>query len=286
MKFFKTFYDSIFDFRALAGQRANIKGGLAYFFILIFVLTLGFGSFVSWQTVKFYKMVKVEFQNQVPDFQADFESGKLKITKLEQPYNFEYITLGRENFNSTRLFIYVDTVSTSTLTGVERLNSLLKDKTDVVTLLTDEEIIFYNGNKGGETTINKFSEIPETSFDKEKIKGFLDKAGQYMPLVIFGIFVIVYFSQAFFKMLFLVFWSLILLVVSKIAKKGWKYKELLSVGLFAITLPATFSFFYFIFNWRLPFVYIILYLVIMILVIFKAESKKEETLIKVAGDNK
>jgi hypothetical protein len=286
MKFFKAFYNSIFDFRWLSAQRGTAKNGLAYFFILIFVITLGIGSFASWQAIKFYRIIKVEFQNKIPDFQADFKGGKLKVTKLEQPYNFEYITPEKKNFDAVRFFIHIDTVSTSTVAGVERLNSFIKNKTDIVALLTGEEIIFYDGNKGGQITINNFSEVPDTSFDKEKIKGFLDKAGQYMPLVIFGIFIIAYISQAASKILFLAFWSLILLAVSKIAKKDWKYKELFSVGLFAITLPAIFSLFYFILGWYLPFAYILLYLIIMILVIFKAASKKEETPAKAISDNK
>ncbi|PIR43082.1 hypothetical protein COV24_04600 [candidate division WWE3 bacterium CG10_big_fil_rev_8_21_14_0_10_32_10] len=107
----------------------------------------------------------------------------------------------------------------------------------------------------------------------------------YMDVITYlllGMFLLVFpFVFAFFsligKMLYLLFWTLFAVLISKIAKANLNYKKLYKMGLHALTLPILITFTLNLLNMSFPFLYTLIYIAFITYIISQYKNNKLKT---------
>lgn len=274
MNIFKQFSNSIYDFKWLAGRRAEPKSAIAYFFFFTFVLSVVLGSWMSFQLLHVWGDAKTVFRDQVPYFQAEMKNGRLSVLDLDQPFTKE-----------TKEFVVI--VDTATSSSRKITDYISGNEKKAVFLVSAQDFSFYRPDQN-KTETNFFKDAPDFQTDKNKLLASAEKMRWLVFVIILLFLLLSYIAFSLANAVFLLFWSLILWVVSLISKKKWKYSEVLAVGAFAMTVPALLGGIISYAGLKLPYLSASLFLVYMIVVIFafeevsseKVENKKDNQEIK------
>lgn len=268
MWFLRTFYHSLFDIDWLRGQRGSAKAAWGYASLFIIVIAIiQILPVVLFAVPRGLQDVETTVRNDVPDFTAQLKGGVLTVTNLSQPFTREQ-TSDDINFR-----VVVDTVSTSSLS----VGQFIKDKNrDVVILVTRSALSLYDGNSG-QTDVENFSNSPDSTFTKTDLIGVFDKIKEFgvplIQIIIALAFVVLTYVA---KLFYLLILTLLVYVVARIRKWPWSYKELLTVGLFAITLPTLIQSIGRWFAWPLSPLYTLVFLFLMYAVMI-GEKKNPPT---------
>lgn len=224
MWFFTSLYRSLFDFRWLKERRNNPGQSWSYFFLLVFLLSGLVLIPLFLQMPSSLKELRSLADKKMPYFQAELKEGVLKISELEQPY-----VLKEKDF----VFV-VDTVSEST-----QLSNWLEDDSFSGILITSDRAEVYNGVKKT-SQVQFWKNLPDYRTDKNEILNLMDKWFRPAVVYLFGMlmFVILFIGLTVSKLITLVIVSALVLLISNFYKKEWTFKQLFSVGLFALTLPS------------------------------------------------
>ncbi len=225
MWFFTSLYRSLYDFRWLKERRNNPGQSWSYFFLFLFLLA---GLTVIPLFLKMpsgLKEMRVLAEKNVPDFKAEWKGGELNLTQLEQPFVW-----------SDKDFVMV--VDTVTTTGLQ-LKDWLKTPTDSGILVTKERVEIYDADKNSGRT-QYWKEFPDFAITKSELLVKADKWLSPISLYLIGtlLFFGIYIGLIVSKLFALLFVVILVLIISNLAKKGWTFKQLFNVGLFAITLPS------------------------------------------------
>jgi len=266
------FYKSLYDFKWLGQQKKSFKKGFIYFLLFMALMALEmiiqFGMIVPAGV----KEAKNIFKNDVPDFTLLATGGFLKVDGLEQPYIYRSGNEDKNNF----VFV-VDTIPSST-TNLSVRDYMGESDTDGV-LLKRDEFQIYNA-KEGKTEIQSFEGLPDFQSSKTDMINFLDK---WSTLAIWGLIILGSLFVTFFwglgKLIYLFLISGVVFVVSSIAAKQWRYREIYVVGLYAVTLPTILLIILDLIPLRINFFYTAALLLFMIAPLFvkvKAESDKKD----------
>jgi len=230
MWFFNSFIKSIYDFGWLAQMRAQAGKAAAYFFLLVFFLTglLTVPLYVNAYRSGFINQAKEIVSEKIPNFTATWNSGQLNVTDLPQPY-----IMREKDF-----VIMVDTVSSSS----PKVMDIIGEAN--MAILVTKEYFQVMDKKSGEIQIQSWEagakDIKDYKVTKgelvEKVNKFLSPGFLYLAALIF--FILAYIVKGIAGILFVLLASIIMLVVVSVSKKSWKFKEIFSVAMFALTLPA------------------------------------------------
>jgi len=260
MWFLESIYKSFYDHKWLSAQKHKTGKAFGYFFL--FVLLASVLTFAP-LTVKFSKLLNQGqdiLQNNVPDFTAEIKDNNLMVTGLEQPFVQE------TSYEGEKVIVVVDTVSSTTVPSIKDYR---KSSDNYVLLVTKDQFAFYDAGEK-KTEIYEFSDIGEDfSFTKNNIVDFINKfGGSIRYLLIFLFLFFAYLTVAVGKLIYIIFWSLLLFLLASIVKNGWKYQEIFIISLFAITLPTLVDAILFNLDLSFGFVYTVIYLVIVLSVMF------------------
>jgi maltodextrin utilization protein YvdJ len=260
MKFFSFFYNSLFNISWLR-QRKNEPGkSWGYFFVFCLLLSLVSAIVVTAALPGVVKELKTSINEKIPaNFSAEIVNGKLGVTGLPQPYVFT--DQAKNNFVAV-----VDTVSTSSLD----LKKYLSSGTENAILIDSEKIEIFNGEKN-QGQIQYWKDVPNlgSRVDKNFLASLLNKVGPAFLFfafltVFFGTFVVLVIGRLFSILIV----SLIVLIVAAIARHNWKFGELFSVGLCAVTIPSLISLVFSLLGISVPFVHFLALLAFMLAVVF------------------
>ena len=225
MSFVQSFTKSITSLTWLRENKNNTKHALLYFSLFVFIVSVITMLPATWQLPKFVKEFKSAYAEYVSDFEAEFKDGELIVSGLDQPHT---IQPDEDNF-----LVVVDTVSEL----APSLDDYKDTEVDVVVLVTKNKASFYDA-KAGKIEAQEFRDIPDGEFSKSQIDGWLDKVTA--PLIALAIVVLILFVAIFMwigKIFYVAIISLLLLITVGIAKKGWSYGQIFTVGLFSVTAP-------------------------------------------------
>lgn len=261
MWFFNSLYRSLFDFRWLKERRNNSGSAWSYFFLFVFLLAglILIPLFV--QMPSDVKELRALADKNLPEFQLQLKGGELTINNVEQPF-----VLKEKDF-----VLVVDTAITTDV----QLKNWLEGENMSGVLITRNHFEAYNAVKDS-TQIQSWKEMPDFSTTKAELVTFMDKWFRPLAMWLIGVvmFVGLFIGLIVTKLLTLLFVSLFALVVSGVAKKGWTFKQLFNVGLFALTLP---SILLIALGWaggQVSFLYSAILLAILLLVVFLQDHKE------------
>ncbi len=261
MWFFTSLYRSLFDFRWLKERRNDSGSAWSYFFLFIFLMVGLILVPLFVQMPNNLQKLRVLVDKNVPDFQAELKGGQLAVTNLAQPYVLK---------NKDFVFV-VDTATTTDL----QLKNWLETSTMSGGLITKDRVEFYDADKG-ENRAQSWKDVPDYKTSKSELLAFVDKWLKPLALYFIGLvmFIGLYIGLIVSKLFTLLIVSALALAISNFAKKGWTFKQLITVGLFALTLPTILLTALGWIGGRVSFLYSLVLLAVLLAVIFKKDSKE------------
>ncbi|PIT87185.1 MAG: hypothetical protein COU31_04475 [Candidatus Magasanikbacteria bacterium CG10_big_fil_rev_8_21_14_0_10_40_10] len=276
MNFFKSFYKSLYNFKWLAEQKDKLSQAFGYYFLLILVAVVVMFVPAVYEIGKFVNNFENFAKIDIPDFTARFKQDKLIITDLSQPYIKQR---EQDGFNFT---LIVDTVTTSTYD----YKDYVKSKDDLVVIVVQDYVSFYDADKQKSETQYFSDMITSTSvsstggistylsgsddvFTGKQLRGFVDKYGGIIKYFFFFLMLVIfYLTYAGVTLAFTAFWSLILLVLARIIKKDFTYKQIFTIGLFALTWPVLVRMLVSLTGFNIPYLFTVLFMAIMGILLF------------------
>lgn len=224
MRFFKSLYNSLYNFEWLRNQKKNTSWAWSYFFLLIFLVSglsaISFG-FKYWEEMP---KIKQFINNELPDFVAQVNDGKMEVTGLTEPYIKKY-----NNF-----LVVVDTHATGTIS----VKNFLQREDQSAILIAQEKLEFYDG-KSKEIKSETMKNYSNFKTDRSQV---LKNAEYIFNKKMFGIFISVFFLTLILflsvsNLVYVLLFSSIFYFITKRVSSPWQFKEIFNVGLFTITLP-------------------------------------------------
>jgi len=262
------FYKSFYDFKWITLQRGKMAYAFFYFFVLFFVVVGVRGWFfiqdIPTNIVAHWDMVET---NLPEDFFVEKNDDGLSVIGVDQPYIQEF-----KEDNDTVL-VYVDTVSTSSIS----IEEVLGTSTDrYVVLVTSKKLKFFDPH-AKKTESEDVAQLPNFSFTKQQVGNEIAKLTErFLP----GIFIVgVFFVTVFFgvgKLGYLVILSWLVYTVARADKKLWKFGQVFTIGLYALTIPILFQWGVQTFlPFSIPYIYTLLVGVMMFGVIYKGGAQEK-----------
>lgn len=264
MFYLKAFFNSLYNLSWLRAQKNNGKQGANYIVLFIIVLSVVYAGYFTQVIPSSLRTVIDEAFNQVPDFRAEFKEGKLHVDDtVVQPYIFEY-----EN-PENQFTIVLDTVSTSSLSLED-----VQDEEDTYTILITSDQVMMHEQGTGKTTIQSFVDVEDMRFTKQDLRSVVDSFlnNTWFIFVLLLIFWFVIF--AFGRVVYLLFLSLLVFAIAKFFKSGeWKFSQVYTIGLFALTLPSIIVALLALANMRTSYLFSVLTLAIISGVVFVGKDE-------------
>ena len=230
MWFFNSFVKSLYDLNWLRARRTETGRAFSYFFLLVFFVSgLSLAPMIvnvaRGDTVR---EVMTVMNEKVPEFTATVKDGKLLITDLVQPY----IVRDKD------FVIVVDTVASDTL----HLENFLVDGAKSGVLISKEKVEMLDA-RNGQARSQSFSEMGNWSINRTQVSQKLDKflSKPMLALYVLVIFILAYIVRTVATLVLVLIVSALVLMAVKTAKRSWRFKEIFSVGLFAVTLAVFIS---------------------------------------------
>ncbi len=224
MRFFASFYNSLYNFKWLRDQRQNSSWGWGYFFLLVIFVSGMLTINLGYNYYDNAPELKKQISEVLPEFQAVSANGQLQVSGLTQPYvqHFNQFTIA-VNTDATNTIAVKDFVTTSDKMVV----LIAKDKLEVYNTQT-QEVKTQSVKEFGDFNINRAEVLKNSNIL------FTNKAVAIVCAIAFvGLFIFLTIVNLLNVLLFgsVVYW------IVKTSNKNWKFKEVFTVGLFAITLP-------------------------------------------------
>jgi maltodextrin utilization protein YvdJ len=268
MFYLKAFINSLYNLSWLKAQKNNGKQAANYIVLFIILLSAVYAGYFSYIIPNTLRSFSNEVFEQVPDFKAEFNEGALHVDNVDQPYIFE----GEDD--SATFKVVLDTISTSTLNIEDFV-----DEDDAYTILITSEKMIVQDNSASKTTIQSFVDAENMSFTKQDVQTVVDSFLNN-TLLIFVLLLIFWFVVfAFGRVVYLLFLSLLVYLIAKFFKSGeWKFSQVYTVGLFALTLPSLIVILLGLLDARAPYLFSIITLGIMLGAVFiGSDSVESET---------
>lgn len=274
MAFFTALYKSLYDVAWLKANKENRAGAWKYFFGFTAVLTIGTVAVMSGSLFSEIKPAREKALAAMPEFAAVFKGGELSITGLKQPFTYR-----GDSKDETKFVVVVDTVSTTT----PELATLLDNEESGI-LITKQKAEFFDAKQQSGRT-QYWQNMPDTSFNRARAASLITKFSSppflVLLLVIIGLFL--FAGLIIGKLFLIIIATLIALIVARLAKRAWQWRELFTVGLFAITLPSLASLvlpFFGVATGHVPFLVLIAFMLALVLTKDEAQAKSADTVQK------
>ncbi len=224
--FLLAFYRSLTDPMWLRAQSIFLGLAFRFFFGLSFIIVLLFviPTLVrlpgEWQ----------KFQNttlaQVPDFKAEQKNGVLTVSGLTQPYQRQANGFG----------IMVNTVTTTSIASADIIK---QTGWSAGLLVTRQQLQVFN-EQTGQDEVRLWKEIGDFSWSKQDglqlVNRFNNSTGWKVGLAA-GLVVLAYIAFVVAKLLGLFAVASIALVIVRIARKDYSFKQLYTLGLLTLAVP-------------------------------------------------
>ncbi|HAT03807.1 MAG TPA: hypothetical protein DCS29_03495 [Candidatus Magasanikbacteria bacterium] len=265
MFYLRAIFRSIYDARWLTEQKDNGKKAANYIVLFILLLSAIYAGYLATTLPPQMRTIRDTVFAQVPSFTADIRDGILEVSNLEQP--FEYA--GTSDGQSFR--VVVDTVNTSTIV----VDDTLSNKEENILLITRDQLVVRDA-ASGKTTLQDFSEVPDMHTDREEIvrwtDDFLGKESSFFVFLLIAWFILFTFG----KVVYLLILTSLVFVIARLAKKdNWKFGQIYTMGLFAITGPSILVGIMHLYRQDIPYAYTILTLGLLLYVVFREQKHKE-----------
>lgn len=265
-------YKSLYDFKWITLQKDKTFLSFVYFFAFFFVIVSLRGLFFVQDIPKnFASHWEVIYSSFPKEFYVEKNDSGLSLSGLDQPYITEFKD---DNYLVT---VYIDTVSTSSVSVDDVIGDSATDK--YLVLVTSKKFKFYDPSTK-KTVTEDIGNLPNFSFTKEQIGNEVVKLKERMfpGLFFVGVLIFTIFFGAE-KLFYLLFLSWFVYIFSRADKKAWRFAQVYTIGLYAITLAILVQWGLTFFYLDIPYIYSILAFVMMYLVIYRGTQEDK------GGDN-
>ncbi len=220
----ESFKKSLFDLAWLKAHRMETRGAWVYFLSLCAVLALAltiFLSFVGYSTLSSAKNALTRW----PNFTATLKNGALTVTGLTEPYRYQTATKD--------MLVVVDTAATTTPVLTDYLAT---GQSGI--LITRDQAEVYDGGSG-QSRSELWSNLPDYTVTRSSLQNLLETQlkSPWLVAYAFLLLLVVYVVLAIGMFSTIVLAGILSWMVSFFLRRGWRFRELLVVGLFAVTLP-------------------------------------------------
>ncbi len=218
MRFLIAFRNSLSNIAWLKANRASTTGAWRYFSLFVLLLTMAIAVPVGVAVAPMVREVRQVAEKGLPPFSATMASGTLSIVGLDQPLRLE-----REGVT-----VYIDTVATSTITRLNT-NSIV---------ISRRGVLVYNAVTDREET-RLFDTVPDGTATSEMVANTILQITSPGALILwaFGFVLLLFITFFVIKVWLLIIVTSLVYLVAQISGRPWYFKELFTVGLFALTLP-------------------------------------------------
>lgn len=230
-------YQSISNPSWLKAQRFFLGKAFKYFFS--FLLAAAFITAVPF-AVQFpgaLGSLRSAVVNDVPDFSAKLQNGKLSVSNLSQPYVYRS--------DSRKFVVTVDTASnavTSTSSSAVTSTPFASDAAvpaGYSSIAVTADQISINNVLTGDSRVENWSDVPDFAFAKSDAVSFLDRVSSpgVIALIILAGFIIIYAGLIISQIYAILVVSLVVWVAARLMRRDWTLFGVMVMGLRAITLP-------------------------------------------------
>ena len=259
MSFFVAWYRSIVDLRWLRTQRKETNKAWMYAIFFLLVMGVVRDSYLLWGIPSFIHEARTGIAQSLPNFRAEIKNGELIVTDLPQPYTYRLPT----EDGDVALKVVVDTLSTST----PAISDITPSDEETVVLITKTAMTIRSD--GGRTQTQEWRTMPDGTLTKEQVTNFLQYWAGRIGYFIAPVLIVLFFIFGTLgKLIYLALLSLVVWLVTLFAKRDWKYKEIFTVGLFALTAPTMLQILLFWSGLHIPFVYSVVLAAYLFAVVF------------------
>ncbi|PIR76457.1 MAG: hypothetical protein COU32_02100 [Candidatus Magasanikbacteria bacterium CG10_big_fil_rev_8_21_14_0_10_42_10] len=272
MKFFKHIvtagYKSTYDFVWMAEQRTRLGRALVYFFLLFFFVVLAVGYSFARELPSLALRYWSDVTSSAPELVVSVQNGTLSVDGLEQPYR--HIFDSEDNGDS--MLVYVDTVSTSSVSIDEARGDVTES---IPTLVVTSKLIKVYDEHLDVVQTEYIEHFPAFSLTKdqvgERIRSLSDAIIPWFLLL--GVFVVTFVLGAW-KLSYLAILAWLVYVVARADKKPFTYWQIVTIGLYAITVPTLIQGISILIGQQIPFLYSVLLLFFLFGAVYKGMGKK------------
>ena len=203
----------------------KLSRSIIYFLELMIIFTLIVAGVITYKTSNLITETSNYIANNVPDFTIDKEGLKLDS---EEAFIIE-------NTDNVKVKIVLDDKTETEETYQEQINEY---DGDLILMLKNKVILIINGNKMEMTYDNLLgSDETETINKNNIISLFNDNKVQINSIIYIYIFAITYFVYTILTFIDALALSLLVIIISKMARISLKYSQALIIGISSLTLP-------------------------------------------------
>lgn len=262
MRFIENFKKSIYDVAWLRQQKAEPKKAWRYFLALLAVLVAVTTLPLLVSLPKAARSVREQIGS-IPDFKATLRDGSLTITGLSEPAVFK---------QSDNVTVVVNTSAAASTS----LDKFLEKPGESGLLVARDRIEILDGSSG-ERRIQYWKGMPDYALTKIQLLENVDKYLRPGYLALFAIIILVaaYLAAVAAQLVSILVVSAIVLLAAKFRKYTWRFGELFTVGLFAVTLPTIIAALLTLIGLGTPSLHFLALLAFMLAVVFTKDKDKE-----------
>ena len=203
----------------------KLSRSIIYFLELMIIFTLIVAGVITYKTSNLITETSNYIANNVPDFTIDKEGLKLDS---EEAFIIE-------NTDNVKVKIVLDDKTETEETYQEQINEY---DGDFILMLKDKVMLITNGKKMEMTYDNLLgSDETETINKNNIISLFNDNKVQINSIIYIYIFAITYFVYTILTFIDALALSLLVIIISKMARISLKYSQALIIGISSLTLP-------------------------------------------------
>ena len=203
----------------------KLSRSIIYFLELMIIFTLIVAGVITYKTSNLITETSNYIANNVPDFTIDKEGLKLDS---EEAFIIE-------NTDNVKVKIVLDDKTETEETYQEQINEYDRD---FILMLKNKVILIINGNKMEMTYENLLGSDETESINKNNIISlFNENKVQINSIIYVYIFAITYFVYTIITFIDALALSLLVIIISKMARISLKYSQALIIGISSLTLP-------------------------------------------------
>lgn len=255
MRFITAFTNSLWNLPWLKKAGHAPKKAWSYFFVLMTVFTVIFFIPTIIALPSAVQTLRETTAAQVPSFQATWTSGSLAVSGLSQPYVSK----------TANYVMVIDTISTTTV----NLQSYLETKQQKVLLATKDALFILDGTTG-EQQSQAWQKDFSWTVTNEQVRAWVTSHTTAGYMVFFSLIlaVFIFVSLVISKLWLLAVITSLVVLVSLLMRRGWRWSELFVIGLYGMTLPSLISYLIGLIGLQLSGLYFMALLAFMLAVAF------------------
>jgi maltodextrin utilization protein YvdJ len=258
------FLNSLYNPEWLKRQRFHQGKAWTYFALFLFVFSIVVALPVALGTRPVFKTIQSDFVAKLPDFKATLAGGKLNIENLSQPFVYQV--------PDEKFVVVIDTK------GELKPVSEYVSSTPEGSVLVSKNEVSITDKTSGSTKTQKWPSDASGTVTKQDLTNLINKILQpwFYFVILFVVFLGLYIAYFVSKLYSAVVVSLVVYISAKLSGMQYKWKELFTMSLYAITLPSIISVLFTLTGLGIPYVHFIALLAFMLAVVFTEGKKRKK----------